>query len=320
MDSDINHIGQRIRRLRRESKMTLLEVATASSLSVGFLSQVERNLTGISISSLVNVAKALNVPLGALLEHPRQAQPDSHEGRRESYQVGPMRQKYERLSTTFDGSTLNAVKVLMMEGYSSEWVAHGGDEFVYVLSGKVRYTLRRKNYELTAGDSLHFDAQHRHRVVNLGPGPPRSSPSAPCRCSTTAKPNSCRSRARRKGAPPWQPSEPPRRPLWRRPRLTRIARDRRRKRRQRRRLPVAASGDARGRDGMRRAPGAPGQRDDDTAVLRSPPRAKCWMTTITTMAARIASEAEIRFRLSPPCASGFVNVSPSVAPSGRVKM
>jgi transcriptional regulator with XRE-family HTH domain len=171
MDSDINHIGQRIRRLRRESKMTLLEVATASSLSVGFLSQVERNLTGISISSLVNVAKALNVPLGALLEHPRQAQPDSHEGRRESYQVGPMRQKYERLSTTFDGSTLNAVKVLMMEGYSSEWVAHGGDEFVYVLSGKVRYTLRRKNYELTAGDSLHFDAQHRHRVVNLGPGP-----------------------------------------------------------------------------------------------------------------------------------------------------
>lgn len=171
MDSDINHIGQRIRRLRRESKMTLLEVATASSLSVGFLSQVERNLTGISISSLVNVAKALNVALGALLEHPRQAQPDSHEGRRESYQVGPMRQKCERLSTTFDGSMLNAVKVQMMEGYSSEWVAHGGDEFVYVLSGTVRYTVRKKDYELTAGDSLHFDAQHRHRVLNVGPGP-----------------------------------------------------------------------------------------------------------------------------------------------------
>jgi quercetin dioxygenase-like cupin family protein len=171
MDSDINHIGQRIRGLRRDSKMTLLEVATASSLSVGFLSQVERNLTGISISSLVNVAKALGVPLGALLEHPRQAQPDSHEGRRESYRVGPMRQSYERLSTTFKGSQLNAVKVLMMEGYSSEWVAHGGDEFVYVLSGQVRYTLRKKDYPLQAGDSLHFDAHERHRVVNAGPGP-----------------------------------------------------------------------------------------------------------------------------------------------------
>ncbi|MDG0025625.1 cupin domain-containing protein [Trinickia sp. Y13] len=170
MDSDINHIGQRIRRLRRDSKMTLLEVATASSLSVGFLSQVERNLTGISISSLVNVAKALGVPLGALLEQPRQAQPDSHEGRRESYRVGPMRQRYERLSTTFDGSQLNAVKVQMLQGYSSEWVAHGGDEFVYVLAGQVRYTLRKKDYLLSAGDSLHFDAHERHRVVNVGQG------------------------------------------------------------------------------------------------------------------------------------------------------
>ena len=150
--------------------MTLLEVATASKLSVGFLSQVERNLTGISISSLVNVAKALSVPLGALLEHRRQAQPDSHEGRRESYRVGPMRQRYERLSTTFEGSLLNAVKVQMLEGYSSEWVAHGGDEFVYVLSGKVRYTLRKKDYVLAAGDSLHFNARGRHRVVNDGPG------------------------------------------------------------------------------------------------------------------------------------------------------
>jgi quercetin dioxygenase-like cupin family protein len=171
MDSDINHIGQRIRRLRRESQMTLLKVATASHLSVGFLSQVERNLTGISISSLVNVAKALGVPLGALLEHPRQMQPDSHAGRRESYHVGPMRQRYERLSTTFEGSLLNAVKVRMMEGYCSEWVAHGGDEFVFVLAGQVRYTLRKKDYLLSAGDSLHFDAHQRHRVMNVGAGP-----------------------------------------------------------------------------------------------------------------------------------------------------
>jgi transcriptional regulator with XRE-family HTH domain len=171
MDSDINQIGQRIRRLRRESKLTLLEVATAANLSVGFLSQVERNLTGISISSLVNVANALSVPLGALLEQPRQEAPDSHEGRRQSYGVGPMKQRYERLSTTFEGSLLNAVKVQMMEGYASEWVAHGGDEFVYVLSGQVRYTLQQRDFVLGPGDSLHFNAQQRHRVVNVGPGP-----------------------------------------------------------------------------------------------------------------------------------------------------
>lgn len=164
-------IGQRIRRLRREAKKTLLEVATEAKLSVGFLSQVERHLTGISLSSLVNVAKALDVPLGTLIDQPRQAQPDSHEGRRKAYALDATSQWYERLSTTFDGSQINALKVRMMEGYRSEWVAHGGDEFVYVLAGRICYTVGKKNYPLSPGDSLHFDARKRHRVANVGDGP-----------------------------------------------------------------------------------------------------------------------------------------------------
>ncbi|MGU7783451.1 helix-turn-helix domain-containing protein [Burkholderia sp. PU8-34] len=171
MDSDLMRIGQRIRRLRREAKKTLLEVATEAKLSVGFLSQVERNLTGISISSLVNVAKALNVPIGVLIDQPRQEQPDSHQGSRESYAVDNTSQCYERLSTTFDGSLINAVKVQMMEGYCSEWVAHGGDEFVYVLSGQICYTVGKKDYPLSPGDSIHFDAHKKHRVANVGAGP-----------------------------------------------------------------------------------------------------------------------------------------------------
>jgi quercetin dioxygenase-like cupin family protein len=171
MDSDIMHIGGRIRRLRRELKKTLLQVATEANLSVGFLSQVERNLTGISISSLVNVAKALNTPLGTLLDQPRQDQPNSHQGSRESYAIRATQQCYERLSTSFTGSQLNAVKVQMKEGYCSEWVAHSGDEFVFILSGEVRYTIGRKEYRLGPGDSLHFDAHQRHRLANLGDGP-----------------------------------------------------------------------------------------------------------------------------------------------------
>lgn len=164
-------IGQRIRRLRREAKKTLLEVATEAKLSVGFLSQVERHLTGISLTSLVNVAKALDVPLGALIDQPRQAQPDSRAGRRRPYALDASSQWYERLSTTFDGSQINALKVQMMEGYRSEWVAHGGDEFVYVLAGRICYTVGKKDYPLSPGDSLHFDARKRHRVANVGDGP-----------------------------------------------------------------------------------------------------------------------------------------------------
>ncbi|AIT23334.1 cupin domain protein [Burkholderia thailandensis E254] len=59
----------------------------------------------------------------------------------------------------------------MMEGYSSEWVAHAGDEFVFVLSGQVRYTVGKQDYPLGPGDSLHFNAHERHRVVNVGSEP-----------------------------------------------------------------------------------------------------------------------------------------------------
>ncbi len=59
----------------------------------------------------------------------------------------------------------------MMEGYSSEWVAHAGDEFVFVLSGHVRYTVGKQDYPLGPGDSLHFNAHERHRVVNVGNEP-----------------------------------------------------------------------------------------------------------------------------------------------------
>jgi quercetin dioxygenase-like cupin family protein len=168
---DMQHIGERIRRQRRILKKTLLEVATESNLSVGFLSQVERNLTGISISSLVNVAGALKVPLGALIEQPTQTFPDSRQGQRQTYGTSDAAQKYERLSTSFPGSLLNAVKVWLPVGYCSEWVSHDGDEFVYVLSGHLRYSVDKDDYPLNPGDAFHFDAHRPHRFANSGDVP-----------------------------------------------------------------------------------------------------------------------------------------------------
>ncbi|SME93030.1 helix-turn-helix domain-containing protein [Pseudogulbenkiania subflava] len=164
-------LGQRLRRYRREANKTLLEVASAAGVSVGFLSQAERNLTGVSISSLANIAKALDVPLSALFEQPAQPAPDSHQGQREAYTIENQPQRYERLSTSFPGSMLNAVKMIMPVGYCSEVVSHEGDEFVYVLTGVACYVVEGQEYRLATGDSLHFDAHRPHSVANAGDGP-----------------------------------------------------------------------------------------------------------------------------------------------------
>jgi len=161
-------IGERLRRLRRAAKKTLAQVAGESGLTAGFLSQVERNLTGVSLSSLAGIARSLEVPMNALFEHPPQQAPDSHQGHRQAFSPVDRGQTYERLSSTFPDSRLHAVKLTLPVGYQSELVAHEGDEFVYVLAGKARYTVGERSYLLGPGDSLHFDARQPHRLGNAG--------------------------------------------------------------------------------------------------------------------------------------------------------
>ncbi|MDX4015022.1 XRE family transcriptional regulator [Pseudomonas aeruginosa] len=66
----VDRIGERLRRYRRAAKKTLHQVASESGLTASFLSQAERNLTGVSIPSLANIAKSLNIPLNALFDQP----------------------------------------------------------------------------------------------------------------------------------------------------------------------------------------------------------------------------------------------------------
>ena len=80
-----DRIGERLRRYRRAAGKTLNQVAADAGLTASFLSQAERNLTGVSISSLASIAKSLNVPLNALFDQPAQAQPDSHVDQRVRY-------------------------------------------------------------------------------------------------------------------------------------------------------------------------------------------------------------------------------------------
>jgi len=164
----VDRIGERLRRHRRAANKTLNQVAKESGLTASFLSQAERNLTGVSISSLANIAKSLGVPLNSLFDQPSQSQPDSHQGERVRYTIEGQPLAYERLSTSFPGNLLNAVKVSMPVGYQSELIAHEGAEFAYVLSGRIVYTVDGRDYPLASGDSIHFDAGKPHHLANVG--------------------------------------------------------------------------------------------------------------------------------------------------------
>jgi transcriptional regulator with XRE-family HTH domain len=160
-------LGQQIRDRRKELELTLSEVAQATGLSVGFLSQLERNLTAPSLSSLTVVAKVLKTSVGDLVGRPVSPRADTHHETRQPYSVDGGGVKYERLSTVFRGSVLHSVKFTMPSGYKSEKVSHPGEEMVFVIHGRIRYEVDEESFLLEQGDSLHFDAKIPHSIEAL---------------------------------------------------------------------------------------------------------------------------------------------------------
>lgn len=159
-------IGEKIREARRRRRLTLQRVSAMTGLSIGFLSQVERDITTPSLSSLVTIASALDQSVSAFLHQPDLPNAVSrHEGR-VAYPLNASRASYEQLSTTFPGQMLNALKVHVPAGYRSETSSYEGEEIVYVLSGTVRYVIDGTIYELQSGDALHYSAHRPHHVVN----------------------------------------------------------------------------------------------------------------------------------------------------------
>src|SRR6516165_9957074 len=66
-EGQVPAVGPLIRGLRKQQGLSLKEVATASGLSVSFLSAVERERSDISVKRLARLAAVFNHDLGSLL-------------------------------------------------------------------------------------------------------------------------------------------------------------------------------------------------------------------------------------------------------------
>jgi transcriptional regulator with XRE-family HTH domain len=61
-------VGKRIKRLRQAQDITVQELAKRSTISAGYLSEVERGMSAVSIDKLKQVAEGLGIGVDALLD------------------------------------------------------------------------------------------------------------------------------------------------------------------------------------------------------------------------------------------------------------
>ena len=155
-DSLDKDIGQAIKRIRSEMKLTLKDIAERTELSVSYLSLVERGLSSPTIVNLQKICRILNITMSGLLAN---TEPDlllvKYDQRRVIYDD----QKGVLMEATTDGSR-NMTGVCMtitdMEKHLSS--AHVADELGTVISGSMVMTMGGVDYVMREGDSLYIPA------------------------------------------------------------------------------------------------------------------------------------------------------------------
>ena len=174
----LGDLGNEIRQLRKVRGITLQQLALATGKSVGFLSQVERNLTRPSVAALQDISETLGVHIGWFFPEDTSDLPEERE--HIVRQQNRRRLTYSELSGTeylglhdhLLSANLNGDLALGISRYEpgastgDDRYAHHGEEAGLVLSGKLELTIEDRVHLLNAGDSFSFKSKLQHRYAN----------------------------------------------------------------------------------------------------------------------------------------------------------
>ena len=157
-----------IRSRRIQLDLTLTELAARSGLSAPFLSQVERGSAGLSVTSLKQIAQALEVSTSYFLEVPEENDPVHSVHDLHYFGINGSRIRYARLGSVANDRELEPLYVIVPPKYASEPFKHPGEEFFYVLKGQITIKIGKKTHRLGPGSAVHYKSGIRHLWRNDG--------------------------------------------------------------------------------------------------------------------------------------------------------
>lgn len=174
-------IGSQVRSLRNRRELTLQDLSDLTGLSKPNLSQIENNLVTPPIATLLKIATALGVEIGYFFQSigsdsgmvvVRKA--DRFGGAKGPH-ISHIGYQYEPLAYPKVDKTMEPFIVHMEERTAEAIVynTHRGEEFLYVLEGKLEFRRSDNVVILEEGDSLYFDSAIPHGYRGIG-GPAKT--------------------------------------------------------------------------------------------------------------------------------------------------
>jgi transcriptional regulator with XRE-family HTH domain len=168
-EGDLARIGEVIRD-RRKGRFTVKQLAAASGVSIGVLSEVERGIGNPSYKTLHKLAQALGVQIGELVDDaagPRSRSGVVRAADRVRLQFGSEGLVYELLTPDLHGR-LEMLQTRIPAGFDNltNPFQHEGEECVLVLEGRLCVTMAGETHELATGDAITYEASQPHSWEN----------------------------------------------------------------------------------------------------------------------------------------------------------
>jgi transcriptional regulator with XRE-family HTH domain len=159
-------IGERIKMLRQAKSLTQEELATRAGLTKGFISQVERNLTSLSVESLIGILDALDEKPSRFFDGAFDEKIVFKLNDRVEMEIDDVK-KFQILIPAAQNRLMDpALMELDVGEKTPEEEPHEGEEFGLVLGGGIDLVLGGKAYRLRKGECFYFKATKRHHIVN----------------------------------------------------------------------------------------------------------------------------------------------------------
>lgn len=160
-------IGKRIKTFRTRKKMTLNQLANETGCSIDYLKQIESGEEIPPVGTLLQLSRALHIDSGDLLKEEAQQARDK---RAEAYTKRTQNYAYTALTPGAEHKHLKAFRIQIpaLQAHKGVGYQHEGEEFVYVLKGRIELTVGENVNRLAQGQSLHFNSGIQHHMRNVG--------------------------------------------------------------------------------------------------------------------------------------------------------
>lgn len=172
----LKNLGVRIRKLRKEKGLTLVEIAEKTGIAQATLSRIETGTMTGTVESHEKIAEAIGVGLAELyLGVDSRYEEIAHLKNEEEKKVSQHNHSYRVELLTVESSRKKITPLLMtLNGESKtprESNERGVEKFIYLLEGAVKIMVDQKEFNLKPHETLYFDASLHHYFENLNKSP-----------------------------------------------------------------------------------------------------------------------------------------------------